>query len=352
MREMCEERGKRCEKKRQREMQATINMLKERDAKTVMQERYKERNAKKFFGMYVDNPSVIKMLIMVDDNDLIMGRALLWNIDDNKVMDRIYTTNDEEFQYHFKKWAITNGYIYKHEQKWNNTLMFESNGEKIEKQLQIKLNSFKYDKYPYLDTFKFFDRNSGVIYNYLPENDSIKTICAPDGSILPGDYLMQDFKTNLFQHRGEMVPIYYLDGTINKSSRFFTHSPNTDFSRVNNLYILKDDSKYSEEIDDFIFNEELDHLNDKEGMEIIRRKILEREERRQKEKEKMDALISHQLEEFEDNMVDQITRSATFRRIRQIYTHDVETILQDDTIDIDSPPSLHPVDRTEPGFFG
>ena len=86
-----------------------------------------------YLDLYTDNTDKISMLIMVDKNSKLIGRALLWSNDDVKIMDRIYTIDDETYQYHFKKWADDNGYWYKKEQKWNNTLFFESKGKTIYK---------------------------------------------------------------------------------------------------------------------------------------------------------------------------------------------------------------------------
>jgi hypothetical protein len=39
------------------------------------------------------------MVVMVDNNSKFNGRSLLWSIDDIKIMDRIYTIDDESYQY-------------------------------------------------------------------------------------------------------------------------------------------------------------------------------------------------------------------------------------------------------------
>lgn len=238
-------------------------------------------NRQDYLNIYVDNPSIIKMLIMVDDEGYLLGRSLLWNCNGYKIMDRIYTINDEELSYHFKKWAIDNGYMYKHEQKWNNTLSFELDGKKIEQKIEIKLPFFKYQKYPYLDTFKFLDSKKGALYNYIP-NDYIKTLCSADGDLYSSDFLALDFVTNLFQNRDETVSIRYFDGKfINHELR--THSSNVEWSRLNDMYILRKDCFHNEEVDDYIFCETLDQLNDKKAIENAKIKVQEREQSRKRE---------------------------------------------------------------------
>ena len=58
----------------------------------------------KFFELYSDN-DVVSMLIMKNSDGKLIGRALLWDFDGNKVMDRIYTVQDDEYQHFLKKWA-------------------------------------------------------------------------------------------------------------------------------------------------------------------------------------------------------------------------------------------------------
>ena len=238
-------------------------------------------SCQKFLNLYTENSDIIKMLIMIDDDGSLLGRALLWNFDSHKVMDRIYTINDEELPYHFKKWAIDNGYIYKHEQKWNNTLSFEQCGKKVLQKFSIQLNNFTHDKYPYLDTFKFFDKQKGTLYNYIPY-DSVKTVSSPDGRYYDSDYFALDFFTNLYQHRGETVSIFYVDGKIDRNLQIRTHSNNVEWSRINDMYLLRHDSKYCEDVDDYIFSDELDHLNNKEQIENHKLKIKQQKERRER----------------------------------------------------------------------
>jgi hypothetical protein len=90
----------------------------------------KHDNCQDYMSIYVDNREQVKMLAMLNQDGRLMGRALLWDFDSYKIMDRIYTTCDEDLQFFFKKWATDNGYFYKAEQNWFNTLFFEQIGQK------------------------------------------------------------------------------------------------------------------------------------------------------------------------------------------------------------------------------
>lgn len=205
-------------------------------------------------------------------------------------MDRIYTVNDEELSYQFKRWAIANGYMYKYEQKWNNSLAFELGGKKIEQKFAIQLKNWKYDRYPYMDTFKFFDKTKGILYNFN-ENTNLKTLCAPDGSQFENDYLAHDFSTGLFHHRGETVSITYMDGKLIPDSTLRVHTHNAEWSRINNMYMLKKDVEFNEELDDFLFIKELDHLNNQEAISIRKKEMEERKKKQAMERARHEEML-------------------------------------------------------------
>ena len=50
---------------------------------------------KDYFNIYIENPDVCQLLIFTDPNDKLLGRALLWKLEDgSNYMDRIYTNRD------------------------------------------------------------------------------------------------------------------------------------------------------------------------------------------------------------------------------------------------------------------
>ena len=234
----------------------------------------KHPSCQEFLGIYVENSDVIKMVIMLDRNQNLVGRALIWNIEPNKIMDRIYTINDDRYTSHFKKWADDNSYLYKREQKWNNTLFFESKGNSTKLELSVKLNKTTHRRYPYLDTFKFLDKENCTLYNYIPTNTNIVTISTADGGTQPCDYLVRDGKTDLFH--------YYHDTSWVEYRGYRTHANNVFYSEINDAIILKEDAVYNEEISDYIFIDNsfnnMDRIN--ERISLIRKQKEERESRR------------------------------------------------------------------------
>lgn len=225
-----------------------------------------------FLGIYTENSDVVKMLVLLNVDNKLLGRALIWQIGDKKIMDRIYTVADEEYLFQFKKWATDNGYLYKSEQNWYNTLNFENlSTSKQEIQLEIDLNEFEFRRYPYVDTFKFLDLN-GKLTNYLPEV-SHKTLTSSDGGYNGSNSLVLDGIDRVLRHPGDCVYIKYLD--------IRTHCNNARWSEVNDEYILEKDSKYDEEIGEYLFNEEYDRFNKSE-------RINERREYYRKRREEME----------------------------------------------------------------
>ena len=201
-----------------------------------------------YLSLYTENTDLLKMLVMVDQNHKLIGRALLWTTDEFKIMDRIYTTDDEEYQFHFKKWADDNEYWYKKEQRWNNSLFFESKGKTIYKEISFDLKYYKFVQYPYMDTFKFLDISTGKISNYKPEMSSkVKTLSSADGSTYGYDHLVMCEKSKLFYNYTETTYLDYL------SMRVWCGL--TVYSDVYDTSILKDDALYDDSVNDWIFKD-------------------------------------------------------------------------------------------------
>lgn len=205
----------------------------------------------KFLDLYSDN-KVISMLIMKNEDGGLIGRALLWEVDGQKIMDRIYTINDEDYQYYFMKWADNNGFSYKKRQNWANTLQFVSNGKDIESEIEIQLENSDYSYYPYLDTFKWFDKKSGKLFNYKPKyfTEDTSEFCIlmnPDGTFSRTSSLELDAITKDWHHQGNLQYVEYRD--------LYTQRDNLRYSETLDQWILNSDSEYSEELRDNIFKD-------------------------------------------------------------------------------------------------
>jgi hypothetical protein len=106
-----------------------------------------------FLDLYSKNPNQVSLLIMKNDNNKLLGRALLWKLsyhEDGKkyFMDTIYSA-DRVIQNMFEQYAKEKGYE-------TNT----QNG------MEVQLFKYQLDYYPYLDTLYYFNRDTGQLMNY------------------------------------------------------------------------------------------------------------------------------------------------------------------------------------------
>jgi hypothetical protein len=147
--------------------------------------RYRERNH--HMQLYVDN-TFIKMLVLFN-GDKIQSRALLWDgVKDKegkeyKIMDRIYTVFDHDVDL-FKSWAKDNGYIPKYSQDAKSESFFDVDGKIEQIELTVELQKSEFEKYPYLDSFKFYDPDKKTLSN--SPNFSYKYVLTNiDGGVEP-----------------------------------------------------------------------------------------------------------------------------------------------------------------------
>ncbi len=230
-------------------------------------------SCQKMFNLYVENPDKISMIAMMNASGNVMGRALLWDFDGNKIMDRIYTINDEQLPFYFKKWATENGYLFRSQQNWYNSLQFEKlGGERKLLKLEVNLENFDFRYYPYMDTFKFFNPDTGVLSNFRPEGREHYTLCSSDGSKYDWNYLVYDDYDKVYRHRGETVRLEYLDMTA--------HPDRCNYSDILDQYILSEHAEWREDIRDYVFGGDKSHLNDDERIQRRLKDIEERESRK------------------------------------------------------------------------
>jgi hypothetical protein len=110
-----------------------------------------------YLDIYVKNPEVCKLLILRGDTGKVKGRALLWTFSDGqRYIDRMYTIDDSDKNI-FKDWGAKNG-ITKH---YDNTSSVGG---------VVHLKNLDFSKYPYMDTFVFYDDQNGVLSDENMDN--------------------------------------------------------------------------------------------------------------------------------------------------------------------------------------
>lgn len=140
---------------------------------------------KKFFNIYTQNPEVCRLLVLLED-DKVIGRSLIWKLDRNNgeseieyFMDRQYTIEQSDVV-KFTNYAKENGWAYKTYNNHHSYSNITYLGKEMNCEMVVKVEKKNYDEYPYMDTFKRFDPKTGELFN-----DTEK-----DGN--EGQYLLED----------------------------------------------------------------------------------------------------------------------------------------------------------------
>lgn len=105
--------------------------------------------------IYIDNPDTVKLLILksLDNPDKIIGRALLWTLDNGGVlMDCIYTSADSDVNV-FREYARSKGWNY----------IYEGGGGTYVAHTKVKPEGYR--AYPSVDNMRYWNRNTGKISN-------------------------------------------------------------------------------------------------------------------------------------------------------------------------------------------
>lgn len=148
------------------------------------------------FDMYVMNPNVVKLVILkAPGSDKIIGRALLWQTNEGLFMDRIYTSKDSDVAL-FKMYADSIGAwskelqtsSYKYREDFHYWFNIQRNGEMKEGNMTIQLDDYSFTKYPYLDTFCYYNRETGQLCNDRFEIDADILVCNTDGGYKESDF--------------------------------------------------------------------------------------------------------------------------------------------------------------------
>lgn len=119
----------------------------------------KHESCQEWLQIYADNDDQVSLVISLNTEGKLTGRALLWhkveNGSDNKytVMDRIY--GNEITQEAFKKHALKQGWWHKVRQTYNHNIFVNSLGQTLDRGWVTLANNNDY--YPYMDSFKYTD---------------------------------------------------------------------------------------------------------------------------------------------------------------------------------------------------
>jgi hypothetical protein len=124
----------------------------------------------RIFKIYSENTDKVKLLIYVDGDDKVHGRALVWKVkkspcESKYFMDRIYTNRDSDVN-RFKDFANNEGWFYK--KKMNShvadNVLFVYKGQDVAGEVKLKLEG-KFKSYPFVDTMCFLSKDKDNLSN-------------------------------------------------------------------------------------------------------------------------------------------------------------------------------------------
>lgn len=134
--------------------------------------------SKKMLKIYSKNSNKVQLLIYVDENDKVHGRALLWKLNTSPCaakyfMDRAYT-NSAVDEIRFKQYAEKNGFLYKKymNSHVNTNVNFIYKGKEVNGVINVKLDG-DCKKYPFLDTMPFLNTEKTELSNISDINSYI-----------------------------------------------------------------------------------------------------------------------------------------------------------------------------------
>lgn len=174
------------------------------------------RGAQTYFDIYIKNPEVCKLMILKNDDELLVGRALLWRLSDGRnYLDRIYTSVDSDAVL-FREYAESKGWsIY----------------NKVS-DITVSLGDHEYDEYPYMDTF--------MNYNFKLKELSSEEEPAWDN----GDYITLQ-ETDGSYRKANRVWSEYLEEYLEEDESVWCSNINS--------HMRRDDCAYLEYIDEWAY---------------------------------------------------------------------------------------------------
>jgi hypothetical protein len=252
-------------------------------------ENYKEKSGtlgsscmaqkRNLFGIYTQNQDVCKMLILKED-DKIIGRALIWKLESIRslgkpvegveyFMDRQYTIKESDVQ-KFRNYAKEQGWCYKSYNNHHSYSTVNIDGEDRNVGMTIKVKDKDYNRYPYMDTFKRYDVNNGILHND-DEQDSDHE----------GQYILEDTGGGYTEIEGGYYSEWY-DRRIPEDESVWSEPLNDHLYADRAVQVERGGRRrigwYPEDYDDVFYDEDHDeyfHTDDSVYSEIEGRSLYE-----------------------------------------------------------------------------
>jgi hypothetical protein len=207
-----------------------------------------------YLDIYTENTNQVSMVIMKGlDPNKIIGRALIWKLDNGSTyLDRPYANNDEDVNL-FKQWGRDKGYV-----------VYGDNYH--HKEVTLDKSDFRY--YPYMDTFKYLNRGKNLLSTNSDGFD--------DGN---EDWVRLESTGGDYEEARQGIYSEYYDEYIDEDSAVYaediqsyihsddafyleykdiyvSNESNVVYSEYGSNYYLEEDALHSDYLDDWIYSEE------------------------------------------------------------------------------------------------
>ena len=207
-----------------------------------------------YFDIYTENEDKIEMIIATNEDNKLIGRAILWKTDDHGLFcDRIYG-NSMTIEA-IKAYAKKLGAYVKKEQSYSNAKLVSTTGEVIDDEIIVTLNKGDFDSYPYMDTLKYTDDLENHNELILSSDSGDYELESTDGgprnnhvTTSDGDRIHED-DASYIERTGEYV---HNDDAVYSSY----HSESIPYDR--SISINNGDDYAWDDSDDFVFIENAD----------------------------------------------------------------------------------------------
>lgn len=208
-----------------------------------------------FFKIYTENPEVCNLLVLYTSpqKDTISGRALIWNCTNGSTyLDRVYTNNDSDINL-FYEYAKNKGW----EKEWRDDRI-------------VQLKKWKFEKYPYMDTFCVMDGDNGKIFSdpdlwvkKIKLEENFLQLKSTNGGYLDTSSVVWSKYSNTYLIKSECVYIDDRNDWVNLNDAIYLDylgiyvhpEESVNWSEYHQDYILNGDCVRSELLDDYIFTE-------------------------------------------------------------------------------------------------
>lgn len=156
-----------------------------------------------YFKIYTRNTESCQLLVYLNEDNKVLGRALVWKIHKSELydktqklfdtkpvyfMDRVYTANDSD-SLKFLTYAKNNNWLVKNQMNNNGnaSLLFNYGGIPLYGRIDVELKRVIFREYPYMDTLKFCNgddiiSNVGFIKDDSDDSDDPFHMEDTDGS--------------------------------------------------------------------------------------------------------------------------------------------------------------------------